>query len=462
MTCLPESFIRLLGSYGSPLLAGLPEALAQGNPQVSVRLNPAKAAPQIADGCTPVPWSDGNGFYLPERPVFTLDPALHQGRYYVQEASSMFHAHVVSSLVPDASDPLILVDACAAPGGKTTAAAVCLPEGSLVVANEYVPSRAAVLRENVIKWGIPAAVVTRGDTAAFREFGERADIIIADVPCSGEGMMRKDPDAVAQWSEGLVDECVSRQREIIANLWPALRPGGFLIYSTCTFNRRENEETIDWIASEFSGESVEVPGVDPQWGIAPGIDTPHHCYRFLPHRLRGEGLFVAVLRKPDGSAARATVKEKDKRRDRQDKNAVPASVKSWIKAGSELQWTVSPDGRINAFPAQWAPVLRQIERTGLSVIHHGVVAGHLKGRDVVPDQSLAMSALLNRDAFPSIEIDAATALAYLRSEAITLPAGTPRGQVLLSFEGEPLGFVKNLGSRANNLYPKDWRILLRQ
>ena len=196
-------------------------ALAEGSPEVSVRVNRHK--PSAVDSAEIVPWCE-DGRYLSERPVFALDPCWHQGRYYVQEAGSMFVGHVVRSLSREWTGPVAVLDACAAPGGKTTAVIDALPEGSLVVANEYVPSRAAVLKENIVKWGCPSVIVTRGDTASLSRLGEMFDLVVADVPCSGEGMMRKDEDAVAQWSEGLVRDCAALQWEIVCNLWEILAP----------------------------------------------------------------------------------------------------------------------------------------------------------------------------------------------------------------------------------------------
>lgn len=434
---------------------GLAEVLDSGAPEVSIRFNREKnAGITLADT---VPWSAGRGSYLSERPVFTLDPALHQGRYYVQEASSMFHGHVVAALTADAVGPLVVIDACAAPGGKTTAVIDSLPEGSLMIANEYVPARASVLRENLIKWGYPATIVTRGDTASIAQLGPVADIIVADVPCSGEGMMRKDAEAVAQWSPALVGQCVARQREIVANLWDALKPGGLMIYSTCTFNRHENEEMVGYIIDELGGESVEVPGIDPAWGIAPAVGTAAYCYRFMPHLLRGEGLFVSVVRKP-GESGRERFKSRPAKGGKPA--VVPADVKKFVSGAAEMEWSISPDGRINAFPSRWVPLLQSVEKN-LSVIHHGIVVGRTKGRDILPDQSLAMSTALSPSAFPRVELDRDTALAYLRCEAISLPSDTPRGHLLVTYNNIPLGFVKNLGNRANNLYPKEWRILMK-
>ena len=264
---LPEGFVKMLSDIG---LGDAAAALAEGSPEVSVRVNRHK--PSAVDSAEIVPWCE-DGRYLSERPVFALDPCWHQGRYYVQEAGSMFVGHVVRSLSREWTGPVAALDACAAPGGKTTAVIDALPEGSLVVANEYVPSRAAVLKENIVKWGCPSVIVTRGDTASLARLGEMFDLVVADVPCSGEGMMRKDEDAVAQWSEGLVRDCAALQWEIVCNLWETLRPGGVMVYSTCTFNLEEDERNVARIIGELGGESVEIP-VGEGWGITPAIGQP--------------------------------------------------------------------------------------------------------------------------------------------------------------------------------------------
>ena len=451
---LPEEFTAMLSSLG---LDGLAAALADGEPCTSVRLNLSKGVTESEPDFRgkPVGWCEG-GLYLDERPRFTFDPKLHQGCYYVQEASSMFHAHVVRQLTTALSAPLRVLDSCAAPGGKTTAVIDSLSPGSLIVANEYVPSRAAVLRENIIKWGSPSSIVTRGDTAAFRKLRDTFDIIVADVPCSGEGMMRKDSDAVAQWSPGLIRECAERQWEIVSNLWPSLKPGGCLIYSTCTFNRIENEEMVGRIIGELGGESVAID-VESDWGIAPGIDTEAHCYRFMPHRLRGEGLFVAVIRKPGNSGDNKKAAKKEKSPKSKPSPQLAEAAKWLTDAARDNFEIYAEEDRMNAFPRLHADLLRKLKKE-IDVIHEGVLIGNVKGRDIIPSQSLALSPLLRPDAFPSCPLDRASALSYLSGEAVPLPDGTPRGFVRLDYDGRPLGFVKNIGNRSNNLYPAPWRI----
>lgn len=465
---LPEAFVKSLSMLGDDKARIVRDALLT-QPSVSVRRNMGKLAPTA--GSMPVeadvPWCP-QGCYLSSRPVFTLDPALHQGRYYVQDASSMFVGHVVRSLVGDCQQPMLALDACAAPGGKTTALIDALPSGSVIVANEFVPKRAAVLKENIIKWGYPAVIVTRDDTARIARACADFDIIVADVPCSGEGMMRKDKTAVSQWSPALIDECVVRQREIVGNLWEALAPGGYMIYSTCTFNRAENELMVEEMVRDFGAESIPVP-VEADWNITPGIDTACHCYRFLPGLTRGEGLFMAVLRKPgDAPVGRGlssappvrkpSMKKKGGKSTSQSKDkAVLSTVAHWLADSSDYELVVS-DGRVNAVPKIMTQLAdRMMER--VNVIHHGICLGEIKGDSVIPGQSLAMSQSLASGAFPVVELERQDALKYLRRESLTLPDGTPKGMVLLSYESSPLGFVKNLGSRANNLYPAEWRIL---
>ena len=448
MSRLPQQFCQLMEQLGLP---DLPEALEGSEPLVSVRQNVRKPLAEWPQS-EPVAWC-AEGSYLPERPSFTLDPRLHQGCYYVQEGASMFCSHVIRSLF---RSPIRVLDACAAPGGKTTAAINSLPDGSVFVANEYVPSRAAILRENLIKWGYPATIVTRGDTSRLSKLRDAFDLVMVDAPCSGEGMMRKDEQAVAQWSPALIRECAERQWEIVENLWPTLRPGGVMIYSTCTFNTSEDEEIVDRIIAEFGAESVEIP-VKPEWGITPGIRTEAACYRFIPGRTKGEGLFVAVLRKP-GSLSPSLSSSKG-RKNTQKPSQFAQTASKWLQ--NPMDFTVYEQAdRVSAFPTAHMQLLRDVaSRT--DVIHEGVMLGNVKGRDLIPSQSLAMATSLNREAFPTAEMDLESARSYLRGEAVSLPEGLPKGFVLLTYEGSPLGFVKNLGNRSNNLYPQPWRIHMR-
>lgn len=473
---LPQEFKRMMAELG---LSDAVEAIEQSVPEVSVRTNRHKPSARLSD--QPVPWCE-DGCYLKERPVFALDPCWHQGRYYVQEAGSMFVSHVVRSLAARWTGPVCALDACAAPGGKTTAVIDALPQGSLMVANEYVPARAAVLKENIVKWGSPSVIVTRGDTARLARLGETFDLVVADVPCSGEGMMRKDDEAVAQWGEGLVRDCAALQWEIVCNLWQTIRPGGVMIYSTCTFNRQEDELNVARILRELGGESVEI-AVPADWGITGAIGEPSlHAYRFIPGRTRGEGLFVSVIRKKGFSetgaqeyensyrtgaqeydscrASQESYKGRKGRPDKGDKRGavakVPSQLSDWLADGS--RYALYADGdRVNAFPREWMPVLERVRKV-TDVIHDGVHVASLKGHDYAPAHALVMSSAFNKSAFPHVDIDKDTALRYLRGESPVMPEGTPRGYVVLTYDGEPLGLVKNLGNRSNSLYPSAWKL----
>lgn len=385
-------------------------------PPVSIRLNPFKcggAAMAATRGEAGVPWC-AEGVYLRERPNFTFDPLLHAGLYYVQEASSMFVAHVLRSLV---SGPVLALDLCAAPGGKSTCAMGALPAGSVLCANEPVKPRAQILAENVLKFGHPDIIVTANFAADYARTRLDFDIILADVPCSGEGMFRKDEGAVAEWSADNVERCRRLQRDIVADIWPRLKPGGLLLYSTCTFNARENEENAEWIADQLGADFVEIP-VEAAWNITGSLTDDRPMYRFIPGKTRGEGLFMAVLRKRGGVA--------------------PLPLQGAAKAGS-----VRVDER---------------QLKGLRILAHGIAGPTVKGKSIIPDHSEALSILYNKEKYPAAELSYEQAMAYLRHEAVTLPPAVPRGIVAVSYGGHPLGFAKNIGTRANNLYPAEWKV----
>ncbi|MEE3446099.1 MAG: RsmB/NOP family class I SAM-dependent RNA methyltransferase, partial [Prevotella sp.] len=249
---LPNDFIESTrATFGEALWEQYLGAFDSGAP-VSIRLNRRKATDGIAgNGHERVAWCD-DGIYLGERPQFTFDPLLHAGAYYVQEASSMFLHHVMKHVL--GKEPLLMIDMCAAPGGKSTLACSLLPEGSMIVSNEPVAQRASILSENMKKWGMPNVVVTNNYPRDIRKTGIMADIVLCDVPCSGEGMFRKDEATIGEWSMKNVEKCSAMQREIVSEAWQCLRQGGIMIYSTCTFNTRENEENVRWISESMDGE----------------------------------------------------------------------------------------------------------------------------------------------------------------------------------------------------------------
>lgn len=488
MPSIPQEYRTFISREIGPLAEGLVDCLEQTAPEVAVRVNRRKLRaadvpddwlPEVCRGGEMVPWWP-EGYLLPERPDFTHDPAMHQGLYYVQDASSMITAHVVGALSARLGGaPLLMLDACAAPGGKSTAALDALPEGSMLVANEFDFRRASILAENIQKWGCPAVAVSRGDTARFRRLPELFDIVAADVPCSGEGMMRKDSQACAQWSERLVDECAARQWEIVENLWETLAPGGFFIYSTCTFNTRENERIADRMIADFGAEPVAIHLPEDSGIVVDGQGR----MRFLPTRLRGEGLFMAILRKPDEwtpalvrHTASTPRREKKKSRHRGSVAELQPGGRPSSKA-PDLASLCAPWLRgdydfllrgeaLYGRPAAFSHIYDLLD-SHLDLLLPGLEVAALKGRTAVPSQPLALTTALNStdSPFPTAEVGLDLALSYLRRESLPGFPESQRGPLLLTLRPRdlasplPLGFVNNLGSRANNLYPTPWRIL---
>jgi 16S rRNA C967 or C1407 C5-methylase (RsmB/RsmF family)/NOL1/NOP2/fmu family ribosome biogenesis protein len=446
---LPQEFINILpAAERDALLAAL-----ETEPEVSIRFNSKAADAQNlvleslecrADGR--VQWMD-RAVYLDHRPQFTMDPLLHQGCYYVQEASSMFLAQALKKCV---SGPVRALDLCAAPGGKSTLLAQLLPEGSLLISNEIQRGRAQILAENMVKWGRPGVMVTCNTPKQIGESSLMFDLIAVDAPCSGEGMFRKDEGAIRDWSVKNVEMCASRQREIIEDIWPALKAGGYLIYSTCTFNRLEDEDNVRWIMDRFGAQAIDLDP-DPQWNIAGSLtDDEIPVYHFMQHRTRGEGFFLCLLRKPEGAAA--GIKS---RPFRGDGSKVPAECKHWLKPEGGYEFFIKNES-VFALPSDLKDDMWQAGQE-LYALVPGIEVAVMKGRDWVPAHALAMSAALNRDAFCSVEVSRQQALAYLHCDAIRLE-DAPRGIVLLTYKDIPLGFAKNIGNRANNMYPQEWRI----
>ena len=364
--------------------------------------------------------------------------------------------------------PVVALDLCAAPGGKSTHVRSLLPEGSLLVANEVIRNRSQILAENLTKWGHPDVVVTNNDPADFAPLTSFFDVILTDVPCSGEGMFRKDPVAVSEWSPENVDVCWQRQRRILSDIWPCLKPGGLLVYSTCTYNTKEDEENIRWMRDTFGAEILPLD-IPADWNITGNLlaGEDFSVYRFLPHRTRGEGFFLALLRKPEQEEEGLEENFQPSRR----KSATSCGKKKQASAISKEQlafvrrWLLSPDDyelsvvgtSVTAFPKAYLSELSSLQQS-LRVIQSGVSLAEAKGKDLIPHHALAMSCLLCTDAFSREEVAYEQAIAYLRKEAIVLSAAAPRGYVLLTYKDVPLGFVKNIGNRANNLYPQEWRI----
>lgn len=436
---LPEAFTERTRTLLGDEFETLKKAL-ELIPPTSVRAN-NKLIHQPSN--EKVDWCE-TGYYLNERPLFTADPLLHAGAYYVQEASSMFLYQAVKQHFPTANTVL---DVCAAPGGKSTLLSQTLPTSSLLVSNEIIRSRAYILVENLIKWGNPNIVVSNNDPKNIAELSGFFDAMVVDAPCSGEGMFRKDAVAIKEWSEYNVTQCAQRQKEILSSVWDALKTDGILVYSTCTFNREENENNVEWIRDELGADILTIELQENT-----DITKSDLGYRFYPHKTRGEGFFMAVLRKTSATpnAKKTKVSRKERKQD----------VKSIIPPLALLQpekWSIVTEGNlVKAYDSNRLEDFKTLN-SQLKCMHSGIVLGEIKGSSFIPATSVALSKMLDKTSVVSVEVDYKTAIAFLRSEAIQLP-DTERGYILVCYKGLGLGWVKNVGNRCNNLYPPEWRI----
>lgn len=449
MNTLPSDFIQQMQALiGNDETEQLCQALDTASP-VSIRTNAQKNS-----RCNEVevPWCF-TGHYLPQRPAFTFDPLFHAGAYYVQEASSMFIEQAFRTF--SNGTPLRLLDLCAAPGGKSTLWRSLLPEGSFFVANEPLRGRAVVLAENLQKWGNPDVAVTCAFPKEFAPLNGFFDVIAADVPCSGEGMFRKDADAIGEWSLQNVKLCAERQREIINDIWPALKTGGYLVYSTCTFNTSEDEDNVQWICRELGAELVPI-ATQPAWNVKGSTgDSSLPVYHFFPHHAQGEGFFLALLRKTSEN------EQAGKRKVRPFKEqpvSKACDCRNWLTEPETWRYFRTPQNIIAALRKELFPDFEAL-RSAVRIVTAGVELAEEKGHKNIPQHALALSTALAPTTFPTAEVSYDEALTYLRRGNLVLSAAVPRGYVIITYRNHPLGFVNNLGTRTNNLYPQEWKIL---
>lgn len=453
-----ETSVSIFGRESEEFLASL-----DSEPSLGIHINAEKMQKTgvvIPDNAERVEWTS-NGFYLKSRPRFTFDPFLHAGAYYVEEPSSMFVEKALNYIQKDIRIDRAL-DLCAAPGGKSIMIRNSM-KGGLLVSNEPLSKRAAVLTENLAKWGNPDIIVTSDFPEAFDGLTGFFDLIATDVPCSGEGMFRKDETARSEWSKANVENCVQRQRDILRTIWPTLRKGGYIIYSTCTFNRREDEENVLFIANELGAEIINLE-TDADWhicGDTTGRNLP--VYHFFPHKTRGEGFFLALLKKTSDTPPAENRKSKKKK----PETVSADGFAKWINCKENFDFHKSKDG-ITALRKAFADDYAAISEK-LNVICAGVRVCTEKPAkfsnsarkpkpQFVPAPGLALNSCLNRKAFPDISLNYSDAIKFLRGESIPLTVYAPRGWVTVSYRNLPLGFANNVGSRLNNSYPPAWRI----
>ena len=430
-----------------------------GEQVTSVRFNPAKNNHDIIKALPfgeglggAVPWSS-SGYYLPERPSFTFDPLFHAGAYYVQEASGMFLEQALQQTV-DLSQPLRVLDLCAAPGGKSTLLQSLINKESLLVSNEVIKSRVTILEENMTKWGAANVVITNNDPAHFARLENYFDVIVIDAPCSGSGLFRRDPEAINEWSENNVQLCSQRQQRIIANVWPALKQNGTLIYSTCSYSSEEDEHILDWMNEEFKVKGVRLQ-TEKEWKVIETIATNHQAYgyRFYPDKVKGEGFFIAVLKKQDGGAFAGLKSIKDNLE--KLSNSEAAIVKPWLQEAVDLI-LFKQKTSIIALPSCLQKEMAVLQ-SALYIKKAGVTAGKLAGKDLIPDHQLALSTIISKN-IAHITLNRQEAIQYLRKEEMRIDT-THKGWALVVYEGNNLGWIKILPNRFNNYYPKEWRII---
>lgn len=416
---------------------------ATGEQVTSIRLNPQKKS-KIQNLNSKINWTE-TGYYLESRPSFTFDPLFHAGCYYVQEASSMFLEQALKQTV-DFSKPLKVLDLCAAPGGKSTHIQSLISKESVLVSNEVIRSRANVLKDNIVKWGCENVLVTNNDPKDFSLLENYFDVIVVDAPCSGSGLFRRDPAAIGEWSENNVQLCSQRQQRILADVFPALKKDGILIYSTCSYSKEEDEDIVNWLSQEFPIINVQL-SISNEWGIVESGGG----YRCWPDKVKGEGFFLACFQKMDGETETDT---------RSKYKPVTASKKEmeiiaqWVDSAGKL--FIKNEATVYAWPLVLADDFRLL-MDKLKVIYSGVLTGQLVRDKLLPDHALAMSRIIRED-LHWYEMNHEQAIRYLQRKELALASPVP-GWNLATYAGMPLGWMNVLGNRINNYYPKQLRIL---
>ncbi|MBL7929039.1 MAG: rRNA cytosine-C5-methyltransferase [Bacteroidia bacterium] len=415
------------------------------NVPVSIRLNPKKS--KTGYDFKKVNWCS-TGFYLDQRPSFTHDPLFHAGTYFVQEASSMFLEQFILQTGMH-EKPITALDLCASPGGKSTHLLSLLHPDSLLVSNEAIRSRIPALKENIIKWGFPNVIITNNDPSVFSGHAGMFDLIVCDAPCSGEGMFRKDREAINHWSEAHVKHCADRQKRIVQQAWKALKAGGIFIYSTCTYNKEENENVLQHLI-DINVAVKSIPVNVSGMGDIDIQENPLTVYRFYPHLIIGEGFTIAGL----------TKSEKD---DTDERTLVKMTQPKFKISNHTAEWLNSDNGSFFEHNGKLHFLKDQVSRfiaeegNKLNIVSAGTETAEIKGRVCIPLHESCMSILYRRKSFPEIELGRNDALNYLKGET-RFQIDASDGTFLFTCHNLPLGFARKTGNRFNNHYPKAWRI----
>jgi NOL1/NOP2/sun family putative RNA methylase len=416
----------------------------------SIRLNTAKKS-GIQNPKSKIPWAL-QGYYLKTRPSFTLDPLFHAGAYYVQEASSMFLQQVLQQTA-DLSQPIKILDLCAAPGGKSTLIQSLISEESLLVSNEVIKTRVNILSENITKWGAANVIVTNNDPKDFKRLENYFDVIVIDAPCSGSGLFRKDAAAIEEWSLNNVQLCSQRQQRILADIMSSLKENGVLIYSTCSYSKEEDEDICDWITKELKVESSKLK-VEDSWNIIETESEKNNAYgyRFYPDKVKGEGFFIAAFINRQQATAN---RQSEKRKNEKLSSKEIAVLQPWLKNADGF-FFIKQNEEVIAMPIYLQEDLAAIQ-SSLYIKKAGIKMGAIIRDELIPHHELAVSTIINVTV-PSVDVDLETALQYLRKQEIKIDT-VIKGWALIKYQQLPLGWVKILPGRVNNYYPKEWRIL---
>ena len=416
-------------------------------PVTSIRLNPRKQSDVIAAEAAQVPWC-ASGRYLAERPVFTLDPAYHAGAYYVQEASSMFLDHLLRHVLQGRTS-LRVLDLCAAPGGKSTLLAGLLDADSLLVSNEVIRARASILEENMTRWGYANTWVTSNDPRDLGRLEGYFDVIVVDAPCSGSGLFRKDERAIDEWSPANVQLCYERQQRILADIWPALKQNGILVYATCSYSPSEDEGVLNWLAENYNVASLTAP-IAAEWGITETSSSAGQLtgYRFFPHKVQGEGFFIAAVQKLEEAEDVKIPRYKPAN----DKK-IQAQAAYLLDGGNYTY--IQDKERHHAIISNHEPdwhLLKQFTYMRKA----GLLLGEPSVKEWLPDHDIALS-VNAATGLPFVAVNRDQALRFLKREDMNID-NLPKGWLMIKYQGQGLGWVKSLGNRVNNYLPKHWRI----
>ena len=450
MNQLPEDFIQLMHEHWPNHADSIQNGILNAPSPTSIRLNPKKI--NLKPNLEKIPWTS-NGYYLAERPSFIHDPAWHAGAYYVQEASSML-LEVALKQIELPNEPKAL-DLCGAPGGKTTHIAEVLPDDSLIISNEVIQSRATILKQNVIQWGNPNVWVTNNDPKDFNSIKSFFDVIVVDAPCSGEGMFRKDPDSQNEWSKDNVQLCASRQKRIVSEIWDSLKPEGYLIYSTCTFNRFENEENLKWLSEQNEIEWVGLI-IDPSWNVteySEGNIKGYHCF---PGNVKGEGFFIAVGQKKEAAGEIITKPFLSKKA----RKTIPLTSSEWstlILNPEEFCIQSINENTQRILQDKWYPD-QQFLAKNLKLIYSGLILGEQKKKNFIPSHNLSLSTVLNKSNLSIIQLSMDDTLNFLRKEPFMVQSDR-KGIHLVEYEFMSVGWIKHLGNRINSLLPASKRVI---